>query len=77
MADTSQQELTEPHTNGAVDGLTEEEKSKMRPADIDAVGHLFNLLYVVVVVVVEQSVNNYYSMFRTCEKWTEGRESSR
>ncbi|XP_046743051.1 protein hu-li tai shao isoform X2 [Diprion similis] len=36
MADTSQQELSEPHTNGAVDGLTEEEKSKMRPADIDA-----------------------------------------
>ncbi|KAK0168732.1 hypothetical protein PV327_002503 [Microctonus hyperodae] len=36
MADTSQQELTEPHTNGVVDGLTEEEKSKMRPADIDA-----------------------------------------
>lgn len=37
MADTSQQALSEPHTNGAVDGLTEEEKSKMRPADIDAV----------------------------------------
>lgn len=36
MADTSQQELTEPHTNGVMDGLTEEEKSKMRPADIDA-----------------------------------------
>ncbi|XP_014481933.1 PREDICTED: uncharacterized protein LOC106748184 isoform X5 [Dinoponera quadriceps] len=37
MADTSQQQaLSEPHTNGAVDGLTEEEKSKMRPADIDA-----------------------------------------
>ncbi|XP_066586227.1 uncharacterized protein hts isoform X2 [Prorops nasuta] len=36
MADPSQQELTEPHTNGVVDGLTEEEKSKMRPADIDA-----------------------------------------
>ncbi|XP_015609655.1 protein hu-li tai shao isoform X5 [Cephus cinctus] len=36
MADTSQQELSEPHTNGVVDGLTEEEKSKMRPADIDA-----------------------------------------
>ena len=37
MADTSQQELSEPHTNGVIDGLTEEEKSKMRPADIDAV----------------------------------------
>ena len=37
MADTSQPELSEPHTNGVVDGLTEEEKSKMRPADIDAV----------------------------------------
>lgn len=38
MADTSQQQpLTEPHTNGVMDGLTEEEKSKMRPADIDAV----------------------------------------
>ncbi|XP_033212890.1 protein hu-li tai shao isoform X2 [Belonocnema kinseyi] len=36
MADTSQPELSEPHTNGVVDGLTEEEKSKMRPADIDA-----------------------------------------
>ncbi|EFN85994.1 uncharacterized protein LOC105181901 isoform X2 [Harpegnathos saltator] len=36
MADPSQQALSEPHTNGAVDGLTEEEKSKMRPADIDA-----------------------------------------
>ncbi|XP_014300114.1 protein hu-li tai shao isoform X9 [Microplitis demolitor] len=36
MADTSQHELSEPHTNGAIDGLTEEEKSKMRPADIDA-----------------------------------------
>ena len=37
MADTSQPELSEPHTNGVMDGLTEEEKSKMRPADIDAV----------------------------------------
>ncbi|KAM0725963.1 Protein hu-li tai shao [Formica fusca] len=37
MADTSQQQaLSEPHTNGVVDGLTEDEKSKMRPADIDA-----------------------------------------
>ncbi|XP_032662938.1 uncharacterized protein LOC116840397 isoform X1 [Odontomachus brunneus] len=36
MADTSQQALSEPHTNGVMDGLTEEEKSKMRPADIDA-----------------------------------------
>ncbi|XP_043288960.1 protein hu-li tai shao isoform X6 [Venturia canescens] len=37
MADTSQhEELSEPHTNGVMDGLTEEEKSKMRPADIDA-----------------------------------------
>ncbi|KAG7201022.1 hypothetical protein KM043_003374 [Ampulex compressa] len=36
MTDTSQQALSEPHTNGLVDGLTEEEKSKMRPADIDA-----------------------------------------
>ncbi|XP_061941993.1 uncharacterized protein LOC107998638 isoform X1 [Apis cerana] len=37
MADTSQQQpLSEPHTNGVMDGLTEEEKSKMRPADIDA-----------------------------------------
>lgn len=37
MADTSQQALSEPHTNGVMDGLTEDEKSKMRPADIDAV----------------------------------------
>lgn len=38
MADTSQQEtISEPHTNGVMDGLTEEEKSKIRPADIDAV----------------------------------------
>ncbi|XP_058796831.1 uncharacterized protein LOC131667441 isoform X2 [Phymastichus coffea] len=41
MADTSQQhqqEVTEPpQTNGVLDeGLTEEERSKMRPADIDA-----------------------------------------
>ncbi|XP_054010065.1 protein hu-li tai shao-like isoform X1 [Hylaeus anthracinus] len=37
MADTSEQQtLSEPHTNGVMDGLTEEEKSKMRPADIDA-----------------------------------------
>ncbi|XP_029156107.1 protein hu-li tai shao isoform X2 [Nylanderia fulva] len=37
MADTSQQQaLSEPHTNGVMDGLTEDEKSKMRPADIDA-----------------------------------------
>lgn len=40
MADTNQQPpemLEPPQTNGVVDGLTEEEKSKMRPADIDAV----------------------------------------
>ena len=38
MADISQQEVVpESQTNGIVDGLTEEEKSKMRPADIDAV----------------------------------------
>lgn len=39
MTDVSQQELSEPHTNGVVidDGLTDEERSKMRPADIDAV----------------------------------------
>lgn len=43
MADTSQQQpLSEPHTNGVMDGLTEEEKSKMRPADIDAVRFLKN-----------------------------------
>ncbi|KAJ8680142.1 hypothetical protein QAD02_015929 [Eretmocerus hayati] len=37
MADTSQLQQEEiPQTNGAIDGLTEEEKSKMRPADIDA-----------------------------------------
>ncbi|XP_032453549.1 protein hu-li tai shao isoform X5 [Nasonia vitripennis] len=39
MADTSQQQQEAPEppqTNGAVDGLTEEEKSKIRPADIDA-----------------------------------------
>lgn len=42
MADTSQQPLSEPHTNGVMDGLTEEEKSKMRPADIDAVRFLKN-----------------------------------
>lgn len=41
MADTSEQQtLSEPHTNGVMDGLTEEEKSKMRPADIDAVTYL-------------------------------------
>ncbi|XP_076295001.1 protein hu-li tai shao-like isoform X1 [Lasioglossum baleicum] len=40
MTDTSEQQtLSEPHTNGIMDGLTEEEKSKMRPADIDAVIH--------------------------------------
>lgn len=44
MADTSQQQaLSEPHTNGVVDGLTEDEKSKMRPADIDAVSCVKNL----------------------------------
>lgn len=44
MADTSQQALSEPHTNGVMDGLTEEEKSKMRPADIDAVNpYAFNI----------------------------------
>lgn len=44
MADTSQQALSEPHTNGVMDGLTEEEKSKMRPADIDAVSlYSFNI----------------------------------
>lgn len=43
MADTSQQALSEPHTNGVVDGLTEDEKSKMRPADIDAVSFVENL----------------------------------
>jgi hypothetical protein len=38
MADISQQQQEEPpQTNGVLDGLTEEEKSKMRPADIDAV----------------------------------------
>lgn len=43
MADTSQQQaLSEPHTNGVVDGLTEDEKSKMRPADIDAVSFVEN-----------------------------------
>lgn len=41
MADTSQP-LSEPHTNGVVDGLTEEEKSKIRPADIDAVSFVSN-----------------------------------
>lgn len=41
MADTSEQQtLSEPHTNGVMDGLTEDEKSKMRPADIDAVTYL-------------------------------------
>lgn len=40
MADTSQQALSEPHTNGVMDGLTEDEKSKMRPADIDAVSFM-------------------------------------
>lgn len=44
MADTSQQEEL-PQTNGVVDGLTEEEKSKMRPADIDAVSILIFKLY--------------------------------
>lgn len=39
MADTSLQEEV-PQTNG-FDGLTEEEKSKMRPADIDAVSIFF------------------------------------
>uniref|UniRef100_A0ABD2W6R8 Class II aldolase/adducin N-terminal domain-containing protein n=1 Tax=Trichogramma kaykai TaxID=54128 RepID=A0ABD2W6R8_9HYME len=37
MADSNQQEeMHEVQTNGAVDGLTEEEKAKMRPADIEA-----------------------------------------
>lgn len=45
MADTSQQALSEPHTNGVVDGLTEDEKSKMRPADIDAVSFVENLAF--------------------------------
>ncbi|XP_063231334.1 protein hu-li tai shao isoform X6 [Bacillus rossius redtenbacheri] len=39
MTDTSQLENappTEPQTNGLVDGLDEDEKNKMRPADIDA-----------------------------------------
>ncbi|XP_077257741.1 adducin 1-like protein hts isoform X1 [Temnothorax americanus] len=37
MADTSQRALSEPHTNGVVDdGLTEDDRSKIRPADIDA-----------------------------------------
>lgn len=45
MADTSQhEELSEPHTNGVMDGLTEEEKSKMRPADIDAVNITFSVI---------------------------------
>jgi len=43
MADTSQQALSEPHTNGVMDGLTEDEKSKMRPADIDAVSFIDTL----------------------------------
>lgn len=50
MADTSQQQQQEalepPQTNGAVDGLTEEEKSKMRPADIDAVSILYSITLV-------------------------------
>lgn len=40
MADTSQSEqspLVEPQTNGVLEGLDEDERSKMRPADIDAV----------------------------------------
>lgn len=49
MADTSQQALSEPHTNGVVDGLTEDEKSKMRPADIDAVSF------------VEYKVNGFFT----------------
>lgn len=53
MADTSQQALSEPHTNGVVDGLTEDEKSKMRPADIDAVSFVENLA----------SNNNFLSEF--------------
>lgn len=51
MADTSQQQQEAPEppqTNGAVDGLTEEEKSKIRPADIDAV----SAIYVVCVLFV-------------------------
>lgn len=52
MADTSQQALIEPHTNGVVDGLTEDEKSKMRPADIDAVKFSFQIrlcLYIIII----------------------------
>ncbi|GLH11799.1 Protein hu-li tai shao, partial [Gryllus bimaculatus] len=40
MADTSQSEqpsqASEPQTNGLPDGVEEDEKTKMRPADIDA-----------------------------------------
>jgi hypothetical protein len=39
MADTSQPEqppLAEPQTNG-IDGIDDEDKNKLRPADIDAV----------------------------------------
>lgn len=54
MADTSQHELSEPHTNGVIDGLTEEEKSKMRPADIDAVS--IELLHVVILILQENSL---------------------
>ena len=55
MADTNQQQeqqqphqeaMEPPQTNGAIDGLTEEEKSKMRPADIDAVSiYLYNFVH--------------------------------
>lgn len=52
MADTSQQQpLSEPHTNGVMDGLTEEEKSKMRPADIDAVRFLKKWIFFILFII--------------------------
>jgi len=66
MADTSQQALSEPHTNGVVDGLTEDEKSKMRPADIDAVSfaEYMTVFNVSSIIEIEESFSDYLFEFR-------------
>ena len=70
MADTSQQALSEPHTNGVVDGLTEDEKSKMRPADIDAVSftEYMAVFNVSSIIEIEESFNGYLFEFRQRKK---------
>lgn len=80
MADTSQQALSEPHTNGVMDGLTEDEKSKMRPADIDAVSFMeygdLTFLNNSFSIEIEESLtlNDYSFEFRQREKgWKAGK----